>query len=217
MAFHCWWCMDYDHLLSLYLCCSSQLSAAWSQWVPRGGLCSSALQGRAREAKMTDVDRALWEKQNRLSTAVEALHSQPWVALARQGWFLIKNFNYNSVIENRKEHIGPSLIQNSQTTASMAYSHFSGGDHPCIGPSKHLDTQRYCGGRDGKNNSMHMLHLIIRAMHNSYKNTHKQSKNEWEEKQNQRHHRHVQTFLSGSSPSERRSWRSSLCWPYYMK
>lgn len=129
MVFHCWWYMDYDHLLSLYLCSSSQLSAAWSQWVPRGGLCSSALQGRAREAKMTDVDRAVQEKQNRLSTAVEALHSQPWVALARQGWFLIKNFNYNSVIENRKEHIGPSLIQNSQTTASMAYSHFSGGDH----------------------------------------------------------------------------------------
>lgn len=91
----------------------------------RRSMLFKVMQGKPRWQMLTELS----EKENRLSTAAETLHSQPWVALAKQGWFLIKNFNYNSVIENRKEHIGPYLIQNSQTTASMAYSHFSGGDH----------------------------------------------------------------------------------------
>ena len=82
------------------------------------------MQGKPGWQMLTELS----EKENRPSTAVETLYSQSWVAPAKQGWFLIKNFNYNFVIENRKEHLGPSLIQNSPNHSKAQLTLISQGD-----------------------------------------------------------------------------------------
>ena len=58
--------------------------------------------GHAGKTKVkTDVDRTVREGK-KFTTALEDVHFQPWVAFAKEGWILIKKFNYNSIIKDGK-------------------------------------------------------------------------------------------------------------------
>lgn len=92
----------------------------------------------------------LLEKEKRFTTVVGAVHSQPWVAFAKQGSLLIKMFNYNSVIEDGKGHLGMPSIPNREPHRRWLYFHFPEGDH-ALGyilqkNSKYLDEQKVFWG-----------------------------------------------------------------------
>lgn len=64
----------------------------------------------------------LLEKEERLPVALGAVPSQPWVAFAKQGCLLIKMFNYNSVIEDGKEHLGVSSTPNNKNRSKNGFA-----------------------------------------------------------------------------------------------
>lgn len=61
-----------------------------------------------------------------------AVHIQPWEALVKQGWLLIKMFNYNAVIKDGRGHLGMSSIPNSKSPTEDGFTLIFQG-RPCIG------------------------------------------------------------------------------------
>lgn len=61
-----------------------------------------------------------------------AVHIQPGEALVKQGWLLIKMFNYNAVIKDGRGYLGMSSIPNSKSPTEDGFTFIFQG-RPCMG------------------------------------------------------------------------------------